>query len=155
MEEVHHAITQIGYGLAYPTVFSTKSWQDNSTLVKECVKARCDWWTHPENKCLNKGTKLPDNYNCMKTRKSNPGVLYPGNGGTKCSASQNQETCAYPSCDCIEWYHQVELQFKSKILISPQRFLFIAPLILMPHFFYISLDCIALCWTNTRLDLWN
>ena len=153
VEEIHHAITQIGYGKAYPKIFATDNgWTGTSTLVTECKKARCDWWQHPENSCTSKKPTLP-RLNCMQTWASQPGRQYPGNGGSACTSSEAKSTCDYPSCDCIEWYHQVELQFKSKILISPQRF--IAPLILMPHFFYISLDCIALCWTNTRLDLWN
>ena len=107
-EEVHHAIIQIGYGNAYPNVFGTaKNWKENSTLVQECKKASCDWWTHPENKCLTKKPYIKDNMACMKTYKSKPGQVYPGNDGKKCTASQNKETCNYASCDCIEWYHQV------------------------------------------------
>ena len=111
VEEVHHAITQIGYGKAYPKIFATDNgWSGTSTLVKECKKARCDWWQHPENGCPTKKPILP-RLNCMKTWASQPGVSYPGNGGSACSTSQARSTCNYSSCDCIEWYHQVILNF--------------------------------------------
>jgi hypothetical protein len=105
-EEAHHAITQVGYGNAYPSVFGTTT---KSTLVKECNKATCDWWTHPENKCLKKKPLLKNVRNCMKSFASYPGELYPYNGGSKCTASQNKETCSEASCNCIEWYHQVNM----------------------------------------------
>merc|ERR1712038_1515063 len=64
VEEAHHAITQRGYAIVYPSVFGFSS---NSTLVKECNKATCDWWTHPENKCLKKKPFLKNVKKCMKT----------------------------------------------------------------------------------------
>ena len=106
-EEVHHAITQVGYGKAYPEIFGLDSgWSGTSTLLKECKKARCDYWQHPENACTTKKPILP-RQNCMKSWTSSPGTSYPGNGGKACTASQAKSTCDYPSCDCIEWYHQV------------------------------------------------
>ena len=114
VEEIHHAITQIGYGKAYPKIFATDNgWTGTSTLVTECKKARCDWWQHPENSCTSKKPILP-RLSCMKTHASQPGTLYPGNGGSKCTTAQAKATCDYSSCDCIEWFHQVELQFESK-----------------------------------------
>ena len=104
VEEAHHAITQMGYANVYPSVFGLST---KSTLVKECNKATCDWWTHPENKCLKKKPLLKNVRNCMKSFASYPGELYPYNGGSKCTASQNKETCSEASCNCIEWYHQV------------------------------------------------
>ena len=103
-EEAHHAITQIGYAKAYPSAFGLSS---QSTLLKECKKATCDWWTHPENKCLKKKPLLKNVRNCMKSFASYPGEVYPDNGGSKCTASQNEETCKEASCNCMEWYHQV------------------------------------------------
>ena len=106
-EEAHHAITQIGYAKAYPSVFGLST---QSTLVKECNKATCDWWTHPENKCLKKKPLLKNIRNCMKTFVSYPASdygYYPYNGNSKCTASQNKETCKEASCNCIEWYQQV------------------------------------------------
>ena len=74
-EECHHAITQIGYGKAYPEIFGLdEGWSGTSTLLKECKKADCDYWQHPENSC---------------------------------PINQAKSTCGDPSCDCIEWYHQV------------------------------------------------
>ena len=90
---------------------TTNNWNDNSILVQECKKARCDWWTHPENKCLKKKPLIRTNMKCMKTQKSYPGEVYPENGGVKCTAAQNKATCDYASCDCIEWYHQVKKIF--------------------------------------------
>ena len=119
VEEVYHAITQIGYGRAYPKIFATgNGWSGTSTLVKECKKARCDWWQHPENNCTTTTPSLP-RLSCMKSWASQKGTLYPGNGGTACSASQAKATCDYSSCDCIEWYHQVTL----KIFHSGSAFL--------------------------------
>ena len=107
VEEIHHAITQIGYGKAYPKIFGTDNgWTSTSTLVKECKKARCDWWQHPENGCPKKKPILP-RLNCMKTWASAPGQTYPGNNGQACTTAQAKQTCDYSSCDCIEWYHQV------------------------------------------------
>ena len=114
VEEIHHAITQIGYGKAYPKIFATDNgWSGTSTLVKECKKARCDWWQHPENSCTSKKPILP-RLSCMKTHASQPGALYPGNGGSKCSTSQAKATCDYSSCDCIEWFHQVTIQLDNE-----------------------------------------
>ena len=111
VEEVHHAIT-MAYGWAYPAVFGTaNNWNDNSILVQECKKARCDWWTHFENMCLKKKPLILTNMSCMKTWKSYPGKDYPGNGGVPCTASQNKETCEHTDCDCLEWYHQVKQIF--------------------------------------------
>jgi len=106
-EEAHHAITQMGYAKAYPSVFGLSS---NSTLLKECNKATCDWWTHPENKCLKKKPLLKNVQKCMKTWLPSAGLgVYPGNGGQKCTASQNEQSCNDASCNCIEWYHQVNI----------------------------------------------
>ena len=104
VEEAHHAITQNGYAKVYPSVFGLST---KSTLVKECNKATCDWWTHPENKCLKKKPLLKNVEKCMKTWVSYPGELYPYNNGEKCTVSQNKQSCNYPSCNCIEWYQQV------------------------------------------------
>ena len=49
VEEIIHAFTQFGYGLAYPTVFGVSDW--NSVIAKETQAAQCDWWQHPENSC--------------------------------------------------------------------------------------------------------
>lgn len=49
VEEIVHAFTQFGYGLAYPSVFGVTSW--NSVIAKETMAAQCDWWQHPENSC--------------------------------------------------------------------------------------------------------
>ena len=96
----------MGYAKAYPSAFGLSS---QSTLLKECKKATCDWWTHPENKCLKKKPLLKNVRNCMKSFASYPGEVYPDNGGSKCTASQNEETCKEANCNCIEWYHQVSL----------------------------------------------
>jgi len=106
VEEAHHAITQRGYAKAYPSVFGLSS---NSTLLKECNKATCDWWTHPENKCLKKKPFLKNVFNCMKTSVFFPGESYPNNAGKECTASQNKETCKEANCNCIEWYQQVNM----------------------------------------------
>ena len=66
----------MGYAKAYPSVFGLST---KSTLVKECNKATCDWWTHPENKCLKKKPLLKNVQKCMKTFASYPGELYPYN----------------------------------------------------------------------------
>merc|ERR1719150_2259283 len=106
VEEAHHAITQRGYAILYPSVFGFSS---NSTLVKECNKATCDWWTHPENKCLKKKPFLKNVKKCMKTSTFFPGESYPNNAGKECTASQNKETCNEPGCNCVEWYQQVNM----------------------------------------------
>ena len=66
-EEAHHAIMQIGYQKAYVNQFDMDS---NSTVVKECKKATCDWWQHPQNKCLKKkangGKCKENNCNCVE-----------------------------------------------------------------------------------------
>ena len=121
VEEAHHAITQMGYANVYPSVFGLST---KSTLVKECNKATCDWWTHPENKCLKKKPLLKNVRNCMKTSTACPkdqcGV-YPFNGNKKCTASQNKQSCNYASCNCIEWYHQVS--FGTKCFNDIEKFM--------------------------------
>ena len=107
-EECHHAITQIGYGKAYPEIFGLdEGWSGTSTLLKECKKADCDYWQHPENSCTTKKPILPP-LKCFYSTVSSPGQIYPGNGGYACTAYQKKSTCGDPSCDCIEWYHQVK-----------------------------------------------
>ena len=49
VEEVIHAFTQFGYGLAYPDVFGVENWR--SLIGQETQAAQCDWWQHPENSC--------------------------------------------------------------------------------------------------------
>ncbi|MBT6432061.1 MAG: hypothetical protein HOK28_03145 [Deltaproteobacteria bacterium] len=49
VEEVVHAFTQFGYGVAYPNIFGVNNW--NSVIAKETQTAQCDWWQHPENSC--------------------------------------------------------------------------------------------------------
>lgn len=49
VEEVIHAFTQFGYGLAYPAVFGVNDW--TSVIARETAAAQCDWWQHPENDC--------------------------------------------------------------------------------------------------------
>jgi len=49
VEEVVHAFTQFGYGVAYPDVFGVNDW--TSVIAQETQKAQCDWWQHPENDC--------------------------------------------------------------------------------------------------------
>ena len=49
VEEVVHAFTQFGYGVAYPDVFGVNDW--NSLIARETKAAQCDWWQHPENGC--------------------------------------------------------------------------------------------------------
>ena len=81
--------TQWGYGLEWPNQFGTSGndWT-SSTLKKECKKAKCEWWQHPENNCPDK----------LATQ-SNPIACT--------NKDQCQGTCAEPNCDCVEWYHQV------------------------------------------------
>ena len=81
--------TQWGYGLEWPNQFGTSGndWT-SSTLKKECKKAKCVWWQHPENNCPDK----------LATQ-SNPIACT--------NKDQCQGTCAEPNCDCVEWYHQV------------------------------------------------
>ena len=89
IEEVFHMFTQWGYGLEWPKQFGTtgNNW-NASTLTKECRKAKCVWWQHPENNCPDK-----------KAISSKP------------IACTNKDlckgTCARTDCDCVEWYHQV------------------------------------------------
>jgi len=49
VEEVLHALTQFGYGLAYPEVFGVNDW--SSVIARETQAAQCEWWQHPENSC--------------------------------------------------------------------------------------------------------
>jgi len=49
VEEVVHAFTQFGYGVAYPELFGVNDW--NSVIARETQRAQCDWWQHPENSC--------------------------------------------------------------------------------------------------------
>jgi len=49
VEEIIHAFTQFGYGLAYPTVFGVDDW--TSVIAQETQAAQCEWWQHPENSC--------------------------------------------------------------------------------------------------------
>ena len=86
-EEVFHMMTQYGYGLQWPSQFSLDG-STNSTLLKECYKATCVWWQHPENNC-------PDKTATDSTAKA-------------CTAKWNcTGTCSQASCNCVEWFHQV------------------------------------------------
>tara|TARA_Y100001968_G_scaffold309749_1_gene329912 strand:+ start:825 stop:1700 length:876 start_codon:yes stop_codon:yes gene_type:complete len=49
VEEIIHAFTQFGYGLAYPEVFGVNDW--SSVVGRETQAAQCSWWQHPENSC--------------------------------------------------------------------------------------------------------
>ena len=103
-EEAHHAITQMGYAVVYLSVFGLST---KSTLVKECNKATCDWWTHPENKCLKKKPLIKFVEKCTKKLSDAPNRIYSQHNGKPCTASENKETCKEASCNCMEWYHQV------------------------------------------------
>jgi hypothetical protein len=94
IEEVFHMFTQYAYGLQWPKLFGTgnKDWKQ-STLVKECRKAKCVWWQHPENNC-------PDQLAQEKKKQK------------KCTAKDDcSGTCATTNCDCVEWYQQVIMTF--------------------------------------------
>ena len=107
--------TQWAYGSQWPNLFATgRKWQKNcfeigvktfcfyhlhlnignsnwtqSTLVKECRKAKCVWWQHPENNC-------PDQLAGVTANQK------------KCTAKDScSGTCTSTNCDCVEWYHQV------------------------------------------------
>lgn len=90
IEEVFHMFTQWAYGSQWPNLFATgnSNWTQ-STLVKECRKAKCVWWQHPENNC-------PDQLAGVTANQK------------KCTAKDScSGTCTSTNCDCVEWYHQV------------------------------------------------
>ena len=90
IEEVFHMFTQWGYGLEWPKQFGTtgNNW-NASTLTKECRKAKCVWWQHPENNCPDKMSTVKKNQKSCKSKDLCTG------------------TCAGTNCDCVEWYQQV------------------------------------------------
>jgi len=80
-EEVFHMITMFGYPSQHPEQFGLSSW-NSSVLTRECARAMCVTWHHPENICPQLGVH------------TNPPL---------------EGTCNDPGCDCVEWFHQVAL----------------------------------------------
>ena len=76
-------------------IFTGNSNWTQSTLVKECRKAKCVWWQHPENNC-------PDQLAGVTANQK------------KCTAKDScSGTCTSTNCDCVEWYHQVNNTYVS------------------------------------------
>ena len=101
VEEVFHMFTQWGYGLEWPKQFGTAKGTDwnESTLTKECRKAKCVWWQHPENNC-------PDQLASSDYKQA------------KCTNKDKcVGQCAETSCDCVEWYHQVRSTYTCHVWI--------------------------------------
>ena len=69
-------------------------------MTKECRKAKCVWWQHPENNC-------PDQ------------LADPNYEQEYCT---NKDTCtgdcSSTNCDCVEWYHQVSFGFQGSTMFQ-------------------------------------
>merc|ERR1711944_195496 len=78
-------MTQHGYANEWPDQFGL----ENSILLDECNKARCNWYQHPSNNC-------PDNLS-----KDQPNTC---DNIEDCTG-----TCLEVQCRCVEWYYQVAM----------------------------------------------
>jgi cysteine-rich repeat protein len=103
-EEVFHLVQQFVWAYEYPAIFGLEWSATHCTALKA---AQCIWWQHPENvgcsdssgsvcSSSEEATQSPGctTEPCLSYNK--PGQCYP-----------NEETCADPSCDCIEWFHKL------------------------------------------------
>jgi len=99
-EEVFHMVQQYLWAAAYPNVFGM-SW--STTHCKSLQAAQCTWWMHPENV----GCRDSSGSACSNTEAtvSCTGACASFNTAGQCY--DNPETCAGPSCDCIEYFHKM------------------------------------------------
>ena len=89
LEWKYFVFTNFIFILYINQIFAGNSNWTQSTLVKECRKAKCVWWQHPENNC-------PDQLAGVTANQK------------KCTAKDScSGTCTSTNCDCVEWYHQV------------------------------------------------
>merc|ERR1712018_707435 len=89
IEEIHHLMTKEGYVKVWPEIFGLDN--PDSALNKECMKATCVWYQHPQNAC-------PDN-----PTSEDPTVC-----STVEECSQNWGCINY-ACNCNEWFYQTSL----------------------------------------------
>merc|ERR1719424_1377818 len=106
-EEVFHMVQQFVWSNAYPTTFGL-SW--DATHCTSLKAAQCIWWQHPENV----GCRDSSGTVCLSSEATQSCTT--GEAGVACAAYNvpgqcypNEETCADPSCDCLEWFHKMYL----------------------------------------------
>ena len=106
-EEVFHMVQQFVWANAYPAVFGLSWTATHCTALKA---AQCIWWQHPENV----GCRDSLGNVCTSTEATQSCTT--GVAGIACAAYNvpgqcypNEETCAGPSCDCLEWFHKLYL----------------------------------------------
>ena len=91
---IEYFFHRYGYGKVWPEIFGLDN--PDSALNKECMKATCVWYQHPQNAC-------PDN-----PTSEDPTVC-----STVEECSQNWGCINY-ACNCNEWFYQVSMTLCSR-----------------------------------------
>ena len=95
---IEYFLYREGYGKVWPEIFGLDN--PDSALNKECMKATCVWYQHPQNAC-------PDN-----PTSEDPTVC-----STVEECSQNWGCINY-ACNCNEWFYQVRITLRINIFVS-------------------------------------
>jgi len=125
LEETFHMVHQMAWAKVYPDIFGYRrednTWPqfEDQTLACQCMmEAQCKWYHHPEN------------YGCRdkETGELCPNMMVPNSWKDKLDSSVvpgtclSEEGCGYPSCDCIEFFHKVDVIWVENANVAYRRF---------------------------------